>query len=195
MSHCYELSHTGPLQSTTYDDDGHAISTNKSGSWLFVPEEAEEKLDLILAPYDRTGDGWLFAVGQGVQTPALMPFALVCFNREYRVTGHILEAKRGNRSLGISTYGHMTLGEIPASIGCLHVFGKGALEEFRDQSPVLAQAWQTLSEKPDSKSWLVILDPFKGEWIHNLEQADQELLETVLAEGGAPTPVSEKDID
>ena len=195
MSSYYELVHTDQMQSTEYDADGFAGSRNNLGSWLFLPEEAEEKLDPILAPYKQTGDGWLFALGQGITTPGLMPFALVCFSQEYRITGHILEAKQGNRSLGVSTYGHMTPDEIPASIGCLHVFKKDALEEFKDASPVFSLAWQILAERSDTRSWLVILDPFEEEWITSAERVDEKLLETVLVGRGAPTPVSEKDFD
>ena len=197
MSDCYELIHTGPVQRAEYDIDVEVVSTSKSGSWLFVSEEAEEKLDQVHKPFGRSGDAWLFAVGQGIKTSAMMPFALVCFSQEYRITGHILEVKQGSRSLGISTYSKLVLtpGEIPSGIGCLHVFRKEALKKFSNASAVLTRAWQILSEKPDSKSWLVILDPFQGEWIDSIESEDKKLLGTVLAGRGAPTPVSDKDFD
>ena len=134
-------------------------------------------------------------MGTGIISPAVMPWALVCFNRDYKVIGHILRAKQGNRLLGMSSYTNLTLepGEIPESIGCLHVFQKTVLEQFKNDSPILLLAWEALADLPTNKSWLVILDPFEDKWIEAIEDEDKNILNKILSEGPAPTPVSGED--
>lgn len=139
-----------------------------------IPDEAQEHLVPILAPYNQN-PMWYFEKLNYGRPPA--PWALVCLDHEYAIGGHVATTRHPNAGVAFTTY-NQTFKLIPddfvPGVGVLVFANKSGLEQSADNSPLFAAAWNALRECSPERRWLVILDPLSDEWLAQVLPNDRE---------------------
>ncbi len=154
-----------------------AAATELHGGSLayLLPEDAAAAVEPILAPYNQSPDWYFDRLNHG-RPPA--PWAVVCFDREYRIAGHIAETRGASRGIAFSTYRSqpdpMPEDYVPG-VGVLLIFDRSALEQCSSRSSVLAQIWDALKECSVDARWLLVMDALSPSWLDVTAQGDDDL--------------------
>jgi hypothetical protein len=140
--------------------------------WL--PDEAIEAVDPILAPYDQEA-GWYFDKLNYGRGPA--PWAIVCLDREYEIAGHIAEARTPDAGVAFTPYTYpkppLPTDFVP-KVGALVLASKSGLRSVADRSPVFADAWQALETCSEDRRWLAVLDRLDEDWLQEVIPGDRD---------------------
>jgi hypothetical protein len=155
MPRVYEII---PTVATTRHADGRVVHDDQV--MYMLSKEAEDALDGILDPYDRSAALYLDSLR--VKSPG--PWAFVMLRKEYDIANYILDrrSKLGGRSAFAFTFYDNRVdadadGFVP-KVGSLLFFSRSALEGAADEIHFLRPAWDVLNERLPSKHWLVLLD-------------------------------------
>lgn len=159
-------------ESAVSREGGPFVVDEKVVFWL--PDEAEEILEPILAPYGQN-PGWFFDKINFGPRPA--PWALVCLDREYDIAGHVATSRLPNAGIGFSPYNQVPKDQpddfVPG-VGVVTFESRPGLECSVGNSPVFEAAWGALRERSLERRWLVILDPLSPEWLDQVLPGDRE---------------------
>lgn len=159
-------------QATVSREGGPFVSDDKVVFWL--PDEAEEILEPILAPYGQN-PGWFFDKINFGSRPA--PWALVCLDCEYDIAGHVAAARQPNAGIAFTPYNQVPKDQpddfVPG-VGVVTIESRVGLEYSAGNSPVFEAAWDVLRECSPERRWLVILDPLSPEWLDQVLPGDCE---------------------
>lgn len=139
-----------------------------------VPDEAQELLEPILSPYGQDPIGYFDMLNFG-RPPA--PWALVCFDRDYAIGGHIAASRPSDAGIAFAPYNPWPDPVPPdfvPGVGVLTLASKSGLERAAGNSPVFAAAWTGLRECSGERNWLVILDPLPQDWLTKVLPGDRE---------------------
>jgi hypothetical protein len=165
---CFEIAIATSLART---DGGPLLPDNTLNYW--IPEEAQELLEFILAPYGQDPN-WYFGGLNFGRPPA--PWAIVCLDREYPLAGHITERTAG-ADIAFTQYRRVpspTPADFVPRVGVITIGSKYGLERVARYSPVLQAAWEGLKDRSADKRWLVILDPLPQGWLDTVVSGDNE---------------------
>src|SRR5690606_22990590 len=154
-----------------------------------IPDEAQELLEPILAPYDQDPN-WFFDGLNFGRPPA--PWALVCLDREYPIAGHIAGARTADAGIAFTQYRRVPTPvprDFVPNVGVLTIGSKAGLGRVAGLSPVLEAAWEGLKDCSTERNWLVILDPLPEDWLAQVVPGDRERwLSSRGFPSGAPRP-------
>jgi hypothetical protein len=138
-------------------------------------DQTIELLSPILKPYGQSPHFFFDRMNYG-RPPA--PWAIACLPHEYRLAGHVREARQGIREILFAPYTKVP-DPLPAdfepAVGVLVFMHKSALSEAAGRSPLLASAWEALATCDEERYWCVLLDPPEKGFLSSFEgAADRE---------------------
>lgn len=147
-------------------------------TWSLFPGEAEEAIDRILEPYGSNSTRFVISFNATVQDLCWRPWALILFDREYPLAGHLVTIRRDRRSILFAPYSEVPQpkpeGFIPA-VGYVLVKTPGVLAEAAASgSPMFAEACSLLKSKPDDRHWICLPDPLPPEWVQQTSLNDDD---------------------
>jgi len=173
----------------TFDHRG--VQTGERAlDWLMFPEELRARLTPILSDYGYRkddfpdADEFLLSLEYGFRdNPEGVPWALIFFDREYRLGGHLLSI-RPNRNLRFGNYSAYNKSAPPSDpsantappLSIVFVFSKFALEvASRSGSLLLAEPWQALRDREEDRHWAVVCSELDVAWVQETEKGDDDL--------------------
>jgi hypothetical protein len=112
------------------------------------------------------------------------PWAIVLFNEEFRLAGHVLSIRQNKRDFLFTAYSikpgakPITEQEVP-SVSVILVYEKKALERAATQSKLFSAAWEQLADRSEDQHWICIADSPPVEWMRQTSQDDDELFSLV----------------
>jgi hypothetical protein len=139
-----------------------------------IPDEAQELLDPILAPYGQDAMWYFDKINFG-RPPA--PWALACLDREYAIGGHIAISRPLDAGIAFTTYNrvpHLMPADFVPGVGVLTFESRSGLEPAVGHSSIFAVAWTALRHCSADRRWLVLLDPLPQEWLAEVLPGDRE---------------------
>ena len=139
-----------------------------------IPDEAQELLEPILAPYSQN-PMWYFDKLNFGRPPA--PWALACLDREYAIGGHVATSRPLNAGIAFTSYNQVPNpmpDDFVPGVGVLTFESKSGLERSAGNCPLFAAAWNALRECSPERRWLVILDPLSQDWLALVLPGDRE---------------------
>lgn len=177
MSQCFEMLVAEAFTIKSSQDAEPSPPEPFSVSFVLLPE-AEQALDAVLAAFDMTGATFLMRLGNAVKQLPSLPWAVIMFDRHYRLAGHFCSIRPDRRLLGGPH--ELPPGFSPdrdvVPISNIMALDKPALRQASATgSPMLESAWSALCEKSDRRHWLCISDPLPKEWVAENEREDEAL--------------------
>jgi len=139
-----------------------------------IPQEAQELLEPILAPYNQS-PMWYFDKLNFGRPPA--PWALACLDHEYAIGGHVATSRLSDGEIAFVPYTQIPKPmphDFVPGVGVLTFRSKKGLENSASRSPLFAAAWEALQQCSPNSRWLVILDPPSQEWLTQVLPSNRE---------------------
>jgi len=174
MKKCYEFY---ILRVDTQYADG-----KKDPSWEFSsidPDTSGEIID-FLQKHNRDSDQFFYNVDAMYKQYGVWPWAIVLFDEEFRLAGHVASIRKDKKDLLFSAYsintGNYSVAEMGVpSVSHLYVYRKEAIEEAAIQSELFKAAWERLRDLPEHRHWICIADSPSEGWVKQTSQNDDQL--------------------
>ena len=162
----------------TIRDSQKRITESRNGFEL--QSEAEEKWDEILKKYKRNSWEMVGNLNISFRNSSLgVPWAIIVFPEEYRLSGHLLSIRTSNDDFSFSAYSIRSGYSIQKNgippVSMIFMYRRPALEQAALKSPMLLSAWKILENLPETRNWFCISDSPSADWIAKAEKDDDIL--------------------
>ncbi len=150
---------------------------------LAAMTEADVILDDLLKPYGRNSFEFIDYLNESFRKANLWPWAIVAFEREYRLGGHVSATRFSRWDVAFSSYSILKdysvkrNGAPPMSL--LFFRNKNVASMLAPKSPLFSSCWSVLADKPRDKKWLCIPDPLPESWVEKTEKGDNVLFSMI----------------
>jgi hypothetical protein len=136
-------------------------------------------LDKFLARFRTNIVRFLGDADKGFRKKGRWPWAIVLFEKEYRLAGHVSTLRQSREDFSISAFSRTdrlldVKSRIPP-VAILYFNKKPALKAAAQQSELFGKAWEMLEDKPEERHWICIPHPPPEEWVKQFEASDDEL--------------------
>jgi hypothetical protein len=176
---CYEFF---VLEETCRD----ANTGKKLSSRLCMEIDPQEEgiIDEVLQKHGRNSWEFFHNCDVTFRRDGVWPWAIVLFNEEFRLAGHVLSIRQNKRDFLFTAYSikpgakPITEQEVP-SVSVILVYEKKALERAATQSKLFSAAWEQLADRSEDQHWICIADSPPAEWMRQTSQDDDELFSLV----------------
>lgn len=174
-------------------DLSKVVGPEHANTWIFFPEEIEQRLKKIIEPYGYATEdddqlpnvrSMLSRVEKTIryQLPCI-PWAVVFYPQEYPLSGHLLSI-RSSDEIKFSAYSVIhpdcnaydpnVLGAPPLSL--LWIATKEALiKAAESNSALITGVFETLRDAPADGHWTMLADPLDPDWVAVAEKSNSEL--------------------
>jgi hypothetical protein len=182
MGQCFEIS---SLQSYEREVQvGVSAPFQRSSDMLFLPLAGEDAIDALLKPFDMNAFVFLLRLENNISRGIPYPWALIAFEKEYRLAGHFCRIRGDRTKLNFTAFSIMD--SVPPAdfvppLSCIFVAEKQALAEAAQRSALLSSAWDLLRDRAEERHWLCIPDPPPEEWVRQNEQGDDDLFRQLVS--------------
>ena len=166
---CFEIT----ALSTHISTEGGPFTPDGTVSY-WLPDEAEDLLEPILAPYDR-GPIWFLDKYYPGQGPT--PWAHVCLDREYALGGHLATSRPPDAGIKFGTYARAPdplPDDYVPGVGVIFFLTKAGLEQAVTKSLIFEKSWEALEDCSPEGAWLALLDPLPEDWLAQTLEGDRE---------------------
>ena len=174
MTQCFELH---PLEEVVRDGQGNILD---SGKRFILYGEAEDAFRKVVNRFGRVGFLFLGSLcDRYLDMHQASPWAIIAFEEEYQLAGHLLSIRQTIGDVGGSCYSsredYDPERDGPPPLSIILVRTKEILGELAQKSPLLAPAWEALKDKPQEGHWLCISDPPPADWVESMAETDTDL--------------------
>lgn len=108
-----------------------------------------------------------------------IPWAIVCMDREYPISGHVIAIGRGvAKKIGFTAYSYPPDPEpknFYPRVGIITIFDKQALKESAARSPIFKNLWECLADCAEGQRWILFPDPLDDQTLATIAAGDREL--------------------
>ena len=166
------------LEEQIRDATGRIVSRNK---FLEVDTPEAEILDTFLKRFNRDSDEFLHRLSISIRKMDNWPVAIILFNRELHLAGHVLSVRRERSDFSFSTYVinnrnySFAVDGIP-TVGSLVINNRKSVEEASGKSELFKLVWKRLSALPASQNWICTMEvPPEDKIIDQTKHDDDKL--------------------
>ncbi len=142
-------------------------------------QEADDALDRLLEPFGQNSWELLGNMNVTFQRQNFWPWAIIAFEREYQLPGHVFASRRNPQDVLLSAYslkGKYSIAESgPPAVSMLWFKNKSVAADLATKSPLFSACWAVLNDKSEDKHWLCIPEPLPDDWVAEAEKTDAEL--------------------
>jgi hypothetical protein len=168
------------LRAETRKSDG---TIESSRLFTEYSSEAEEAIDALLSQFDTDATDFFIDLDETNRKQQRWPWAIVLYEKEFRLAGHVLSMRQNREDLSFSSYSMnkgLSLGQHiekhavpPFSFFLLH--NKAAIAAAAEKSPLFQEAWRLLADKDEYSHWICIAPPPPNDWVIKTSVGDDEL--------------------
>lgn len=148
--------------------------------FLEPSDEARDQFDCIARSYHRNCTEMFSMLNAAFQHIGVIPWVIAAFEREYRISGHVLAQREHPNDVRLSGYsmknGYSFQKDGPTPISLLLIRSKEVLEKLSETSPLFEQIWSAMASRAETGNWLCFPDPLPEEWVKQIEDEDEALL-------------------
>lgn len=170
LPEAYELHR---LQMETGGVDSRSVSAS-----LEIEPEFEEKLDRFLEKTGTNADKLMWKLNRSFQRGQFWPWAIVLFDREMAVAGHVVEVRSDPGEVRFSAYSlpsdHSVARDGVPAVSMLFISSKPAAARLAQHSVLFATVWDSLSSLPSNRHWACPVKSPPDAWIADTAQGDAE---------------------
>ena len=145
--------------------------------------ETDEFLDRLLESFDRNSFELIGNLKVSFQQNNFWPWAIVAFEREYHLAGHICSTRLNPYDVLFTSYsvrsGYSISQSGPPPVSMLFFRNKSVLSDLALKSPLFSACWLILKDKPQDKYWICFPDPLPDDWVRGIEKEDTQLFAKV----------------
>jgi len=151
-----------------------------SQTFIDVHPDGIDAVDDFLGRFGRNTFDFFGSVATTCEENGHWPWAFVCFEKEFRLAGHLISLRRNRWDFSFSAYsikpGESCIGEnrVPP-VGFILVYSKKALEYYAEQSPLFKNAWDQLAEYREDRRWICFPESPSDEWVEMASRDDDQL--------------------
>ena len=155
------------LEEQIRDASGTAVSWKK---FLEVDLPAAEILDSFLKRFNRDSDELLHKLSISIQIMNIWPVAIIFFNRELHLAGHVLSMRKARSDFSFTTYAiksgnySFAVDGIP-TVGGLIINNRKSIEEASGKSELFKLVWNRINALPASQNWICTMEVPPGDQI------------------------------
>lgn len=152
--------------------------------FLETMPETDAFMNNLLKPFGRSSFELVDSLSVSFRHSKIWPWAIVAFEREYQLAGHISELRRRPQDVAFSSYSvqpdssEAVSGPPPVSMLCFR--SKAIAAALASQSPLFPSAlfaacWSVLADKEEDRHWLCVPDRLPEGWVAEAEREDAAL--------------------
>lgn len=144
-----------------------------------VEPQIEESLDHTFHRFGRNTCELLLKLNVSFRRGNFWPWAIACFDREFRLAGHIASVRSAPTEVTLSAYSlpseHSVARDGVPPVSILLFSSKAAASRLSTQSPLFEVCWRTLSSLSPSRKWICTVDSPDEKWVAEAEVGDDQL--------------------
>lgn len=174
MKRCYELSmiHKEVKKADVIIESSWPLSV--------IDPEAEKIIGNFLRKHNTNLERYISYVNAKHEREGVFPWAIVFYNKEFRLAGHLASIRQNSNDFRFSAYSIKTDNYSVAEMGVpsvslLYVYKKKAIQQAAKESEFFSAAWEQLADLPENQHWICIADSPSEEWVKQTSQNDDEL--------------------
>ena len=147
--------------------------------------ETDEFLDTLLEPFGRNSFELVGNMNVSFRQLNFWPWAVIAFEREYRLAGHICASRHNPQDVLFTGYsvraGYSVARSGPPPVSMLFFRSKSVVSTLASRGPLFSACWSVLADKPEDRNWLCVPDPLPESWVAEAEKGDAALFARVNA--------------
>ena len=159
-----------------------------SSSRLFIEihPDAEDVIESLLSRFERNTFEFFGNVDVSCRREGVWPWAIVLFEREFRLAGHVVSLRQQRSDFFCSAYslkpGEYSLAEhgVPP-VSILFINKKQALKDAARESELFKKAWNQLASKSEHQHWICISESPSNEWVNITSVNDDQLFLEIIS--------------
>lgn len=143
--------------------------------------DADAPLDALLAPFKRSSLDLLASINAALEVRGFWPWAIVLFEREFRLAGHVRTTRQAEGDVMFSGYsirpGYSPRRHGAPPVSILLFRDKPTAAGHADASPLFRVCWDALVDLPAERHWLCVADSPPEDWVRETESGDDVLFD------------------
>ena len=175
MKGCYEFFVLGSSSVS------HGGKSTQERTFIEIHPDHEETFNNFLKAFGKSSFGLLNTLSRSFQKDGSVPWALIFFEREFQIAGHVLSVREIKSEISFSALSIVGPGKYSIEeqgvppVGFLMIENKSALEKAARESELFRMGWELLTDKSEGRKWICIAESPSNQWVDENSEGDDEL--------------------